>query len=250
MPHGRLELYNDGRMTHRLSNSEIERLGARLISEEGPAAQDLALLHELLGDYDMVLGDAVQRVRSVLDVAPTARIKNTGTILEKLNRYGGSWLKSIQDLAGMRIVGDFDRTGQDAIVDHLVDVFADEARKPKVVDRRAEPVQGYRAVHIIVFPERLPLEIQVRTRRQHEWAEFFEKLSDRFGRGIRYGEPPTRLSARGLDGAQVIAVAIAMADVIGQVETAEAAPDRSDLKNAFGGVDEVFANLRRFLELL
>jgi ppGpp synthetase/RelA/SpoT-type nucleotidyltranferase len=49
---------------------------------------------------------------------------------------------------------------------------------------------GYAAVHVIVFPEGTPIEIQIRTAWQHEWAELFEKLADLVGRGIRYGEPP------------------------------------------------------------
>jgi ppGpp synthetase/RelA/SpoT-type nucleotidyltranferase len=32
----------------------------------------------------------------------------------------------------------------------------------------------------------LPVEVQVRTSWQHEWAEFIEKVSDRIGRAIRY----------------------------------------------------------------
>jgi hypothetical protein len=58
------------------------------------------------------------------------------------------------------------------------------------VDRRIEPSQGYRAVHVIVYPDGVPVEIQVRTRWQHEWADMFEKLADLIGRGIRYGQPP------------------------------------------------------------
>ena len=157
-----------------------------------PDPKDLDALHGLLRGYGEVLSDAVTIVRARTGLAPTARVKNTGTILEKLDRYGGSWLKSIQDLAGMRIVGDFDRNRQDDMVTELVRVFEDAPRKPKVVDRRVEPVQGYRAVHVIVFPDSVPVEIQVRTRLQHEWAEIFEKLADRVGRGIRYGEAPAQ----------------------------------------------------------
>lgn len=46
---------------------------------------------------------------------------------------------------------------------------------------------------MIVFPKGIPIEIQVRTSWQHEWAELFEKLADRVGRGIRYGDLPKRL---------------------------------------------------------
>jgi hypothetical protein len=173
-----------------LSKSQIEKLGARLARDPQPSPEDLRALHELLVVYGDVLADAVTRVRLGLAVRPTARIKNTGTILEKLGRHGGSWLKSIQDLAGMRIVGDFDRGGQDQLVNRIVEVFRDEARPPKVIDRRAHPSHGYRAVHVVAFPDGIPVEIQVRTRWQHEWAELFEKLADRVGRDIRYGAPP------------------------------------------------------------
>ena len=79
------------------------------------------------------------------------------------------------------------------MVKQIVALFDDGSRVPKIVDRRAEPMHGYRAVHVIVFPEDAPIEIQVRTEWQHEWAEFFEKLADRIGRGIRYGEPPRKM---------------------------------------------------------
>ncbi len=92
----------------------------------------------------------------------------------------------------MRIVTRGDRRAQDAVVQQLVDAFDDDPRPPKVIDRRTAPVHGYRAVHVVVFPEGVPVEIQVRTSWQHEWAELFEKLADRVGRGLRYGEPPAR----------------------------------------------------------
>ncbi len=43
---------------------------------------------------------------------------------------------------------------------------------------------------MIAYPEGIPVEIQVRTKWQHEWADMFEKLADLIGREIRYGEPP------------------------------------------------------------
>ena len=179
-------------MAQALSKSQIDRLGERLVSDEKPADADLELLRQLLLVRSDQLDRVEARVRERLGIVPTSRVKNTETILEKLRRSGGSGLKSIQDLAGMRIVGAFDRRGQDDLVERLVALFTDSDRAPKVVDRRDEPMHGYRAVHVIVFPEGAPIEIQVRTEWQHEWAEFFEKLADTVGRGIRYGEPPTK----------------------------------------------------------
>jgi ppGpp synthetase/RelA/SpoT-type nucleotidyltranferase len=179
-----------------MTRSQIERLGVRLVRTDPPAADDVAALHDLLLSYGDALEEAVATVQQALSIAPSSRVKTTGTILEKLERYGGSWLKSIQDVAGMRIVGVFDRRGQDAVVAQVVELFSGGTRPPKIVDRRDEPSHGYRAVHVIVFVRSLPVEIQVRTQLQHEWADMFEKLADRIGRGIRYGEPPAHWLTR------------------------------------------------------
>ena len=187
----RFGLYNL-RVASPLSKSQVEQLGKRLVASGEPAHADLQLLHELLLSRSSALEVAIDRVRDHLQLAPTSRIKNTGTILEKLLRNGGSGLKSMQDLAGMRLVGTFDREGQDEITRQVSDLFGGEARAPKVIDRRVAPMHGYAAVHVVVFPGDAPIEIQIRTAWQHEWAELFEKLADLVGRGIRYGEAPRR----------------------------------------------------------
>lgn len=172
-----------------ISKSQITRLGERLVKSSEPSDEDLAALSQLLLAYDDTLACALEQVR-VAGFEPTSRVKNTGTILEKLTRHGGSWLKSMQDLAGMRVVIDGKRTDQDEAVGRIAQVFADGAREPKIMDRRSQPSEGYRAVHVIVYPDGIPVEVQVRTQWQHEWADMFEKLADLVGRGIRYGEPP------------------------------------------------------------
>jgi ppGpp synthetase/RelA/SpoT-type nucleotidyltranferase len=211
----------------RLSNAKMEQLGKRLIAAAEPAPGDRALLQEILLSRSAQLEIAIARVRGELDLSPTSRVKNTGTILEKLRRQGGWTLASMQDLAGMRIVGELTRGGQDEVVSRLCEVFADGSRQPRVIDRRERPMHGYRAVHVIVCPDGAPIEIQVRTEWQHEWAELFEKLADLVGRGIRYGEPPRvlvedasadpeQLSAA-LD--MVIDVVLKVSDAVALVET-------------------------------
>ncbi len=169
----------------------MEALGKRLVKRSSPASDDLKSLQELLLAFDEPLAIAVDLVRDQLGYEPTSRIKTTGTILDKLHRQGGSILKAMQDLAGMRIVSDCNRHEQDRIANKLMRLFAEFGPPlPKLVDRRTHPSHGYRAVHIIVYVDGAPVEIQVRTKLQHEWADLFEKLADRVGRGIRYGEPP------------------------------------------------------------
>ena len=57
-------------------------------------------------------------------------------------------------------------------------------------DLRVHPSHGYRAVHIIVRIDGLPIEIQVRTRLQDSWAQLSEVLSDKIERSLKYGGGP------------------------------------------------------------
>ena len=174
------------------SNKKVQRLGKRLVASATPDEADFDQLDLLLAAYDEALLSAATLVEERLDIRLTSRLKVTGTIIEKLHRHGGWFLPKMQDLAGIRIVGEFNRNGQDQLVEQLRDLFAsdDVDQSPEVVDRRKDPRQGYRAVHLVVHHIGLPVEIQVRTKWQHEWANMFEKMADLLGRGIRYGEPP------------------------------------------------------------
>lgn len=129
-------------------------------------------------------------------------------------------------------------------------------------------MHGYVAVHVIVFPGDAPIEIQIRTAWQHEWAELFEKLADLVGRGIRYGEPPRRAWSReefdalsatlqdvalASDRVRVAAVdhALSVAGLIAAFEEAEfLAPDPAALEEFRGGVEEGLANFRASVERL
>jgi ppGpp synthetase/RelA/SpoT-type nucleotidyltranferase len=44
-------------------------------------------------------------------------------------------------------------------------------------------------VHVVVSLDDVNVEVQVRTIGQHVWADLMERLADRLGREIRYGEP-------------------------------------------------------------
>jgi ppGpp synthetase/RelA/SpoT-type nucleotidyltranferase len=156
----------------------------------------------------------------------------------------------MQDLAGMRIVGEFDRRGQDEIVTQLRELFVDAPRQPRVIDRRTAPMHGYRAVHVIVFPDGAPIEIQVRTARQHEWAELFEKLADRAGRGIRYGQAPARLPTG--EETDVVAVSLDFADVLAQAEewVSRAEAEQTDTGDVREGVGQAFVKFRALIERL
>jgi hypothetical protein len=220
---GRSERYNHS-VTRPLSNSALECLGRRLVAGDQPQRVDIEQLHVLLGAYGPVLTSSVDRVAAKVGLVPSSRVKTTGTIVEKLRRNGGHTLSSIHDLAGMRLVVPGGRIEQDRVVEQIREVFVDGARMPKLIDRRVQPVQGYRAVHVIVYPDAYPIEVQVRTEWQHLWAEWFERLADQYGRGIRYGDPP---STGGDTAREMVDRLIQLADQISEAEEAGTSPPLS-----------------------
>jgi len=189
-----------------------------------------------------VLGSAVEVVSAKVGQVPSSRVKNTGTITEKLRRSGGHTLGSIHDLGGMRLVVSGGRVEQDRVAGQVKELFADEARAPRLIDRRVEPVYGYRALHVIVYPDGYPIEVQVRTEWQHLWAEWFERLADQYGRGIRYGELPVS----GGDNAQeMVDSLITLADQIAEAEESGGTPPLSAVALALADVIIEWLRTRR-----
>ncbi len=114
------------------------------------------------------------------------RTKTLVTLREKLTRMGGHQLPVIRDLVGLRIVGDMTLDDQDLVLLVAFAALGIAKHDVKVIDRRDVPAKGYRALHGEIALDGLKVEIQVRTSLQHEWAEVYEKMGDRFGRSIRY----------------------------------------------------------------
>ena len=172
----------------RLSNGEINRLGDRLRVSSVPDSVDLELLQTLRRDYDAALREAQARIAVELDglAVPTSRLKTVQTLVGKLRREVHMNLSQVQDVAGLRIVREMGVAEQSDLATRIAGLF-DES---KIIDRRTKPSFGYRAVHIIVKIDGLPVEVQVRTALQDRWAQIVERTADHWGRQIRYGQPP------------------------------------------------------------
>ena len=74
------------------SKNQVRKLGQRLRAEDVPSDDDLAMLEELLATYDEALNVVVSVIRDSLAIAPSQRLKNTGTIIEKLRRSSATHL--------------------------------------------------------------------------------------------------------------------------------------------------------------
>jgi hypothetical protein len=172
-----------------ISKNQLDKLGDRLRDADTPAESDLELLGDVLAVYDEALQRVSQRLRD-MGFAPTVRLKSASTLIDKLRRHRSSSLKTVQDLAGARIVIPGRLRDQDHARYQIIHAFEDDRFSPRIDDRRMTPSAGYRAVHVIVKQDGLPVEIQIRTELQNLWAQVFERLADVWGRTIRYGGDP------------------------------------------------------------
>lgn len=167
-----------------MSKSQVDRLGERL--RLGPIGetelQELSLYRER---FSSAYRTVAERVREGLGYVPTGRpAKSTSAIVEKLRRESIR-LSQIQDIAGLRLVVASVRD-QDEAVNRIREAFSSVT----VVDRRERPSNGYRAVHVVVSIDGFPVEVQVRTELQHQWAEVSEKLADMVDPSVKYGGGP------------------------------------------------------------
>jgi ppGpp synthetase/RelA/SpoT-type nucleotidyltranferase len=228
-----------------ISRTAFNRLGERLAASDDISDEDYALLERCLAAYDDVK-DAVRSRLAELGYEASARTKTTSTLVDKLRREKGAKLANVQDIAGCRITVEGTRLDQDAVVARISEAFAEARRQPKVIDRRERPSFGYRAVHVVVFVDGLPVEIQIRTQLQNLWAQLTERLGDVWGRAIRYGgeadEPDTVVWGQ-VTRAHVVALVAALSELIASIEHAgEWLANLGPLERAFD--DEVGAEYR------
>jgi len=166
------------------TKSQIDRLGERL-KAGGFSNDDLMALDDFRMSFATAYESVLRTVQGELHLEPTGRsAKSTSSIIEKLRRESIR-LTQMQDIAGCRIIL-LNRKEQDALVEQLRRIFT----MSSVVDRRRAPSHGYRAVHVVPMIAGKAVEIQVRTRFQHLWAELSERLSDVVDPGLKYGAGP------------------------------------------------------------
>ncbi len=164
-----------------LSKTQIDRLGDRL-RKGNLSDDDLQLLDHYRKSFGEAYAAVTNIIHSQLGLESSGRpAKSTSSIIEKLRRESIR-LSQIQDIAGSRIIVN-DIYKQEEITQSLKNVFP----AANTIDRRKTPSHGYRAVHLIINIDKKLVEIQIRTKLQHAWAELSEKLSDNCNPTIKYG---------------------------------------------------------------
>lgn len=171
--------------TSSLSKSQVDKLGERLKNAQQISEADLRLLDAYRQTFSSAYDFVMRSITAVAHLKPSGRdAKSTMAIIDKLKRESIR-LTQIQDIAGCRIVVD-NIKDQEELIKFLCYMF--QLGEDSIKDRRVYPSYGYRAVHLIIVIDKKPIEIQVRTKLQHIWAQISEMLSDRTGVGLKYGD--------------------------------------------------------------
>ena len=113
-----------------------------------------------------------------IDVEVSQRLKRLGTIYDKLTvRETGLDLSRMRDIGGCRVVTDNnDVSGVYELLEYAKKQWQSDVKR--VIDYVATPREsGYRAIHIEVNQDGYIIEVQLRTRVMHAWAETAESFS-------------------------------------------------------------------------
>lgn len=183
------------------SNGQLRKLGTCIREGTEPPAGTPSYDEVLLWYND--LATHVQRRIEAIDWRPllgdrlpevTSRPKTIDTLREKLIRQPHLALGRIQDIAGVRFEADMTLSEQDAVAVAIAGAL-DHEYPDCAKDMRKDAHSGYRAVHLWLRISR-PVEVQIRTHLQGEWANMYEAAGDLFGRDIRYDVLPSEPAAR------------------------------------------------------
>ena len=123
------------------------------------------------------------------------RLKRRPQILRKLTRLHVR-LSQLQDIAGVRIILESNQD-VDAIASYLLHTVGDQSGICMVRDvdyrDKGRDDSGYRARHLVLQKDGYKIELQLRSRIQHYWAETIERTSVVYGHFLKEMEGDQRV---------------------------------------------------------
>lgn len=200
--------------------SELQVLAAWRSQFQGPlVSTDMSLRSAVATVTGIPWGRGVVKQRFKRQEQIVAKLVRSQTRLSKMEDIGGC-RAILPDLASVRAVAD--RIRHHAAT---VDVVAED-------DYVERPRQGgYRALHLHCLRDGVPVEIQLRTRLQHEWAERVEQWDGSTGHDIKHESGPD----------EVVSAFRKMSDAMAESETDSLTPIWATLMN-----EQALDDLRRW----
>lgn len=127
--------------------------------------------------------------RAGAEILIAQRLKRLPRIVEKLYRQPRMRLSQMQDVGGCRAILPSERA--------VRDVLAGIRRNWDIItidDYITEPkTDGYRGIHVIARKSDVPIEVQLRTTGQQDWADEVERIDGRVAYAVKDGEGPENI---------------------------------------------------------
>lgn len=187
-----------------ISKARIDKAGTALANPPIPETMEYLELEEVFDLYRAKHLEPLTRTTAAIQTWLTGyggsyyiaqRLKRKPQISRKLRRLS-TRLTQLQDIGGLRII-----VSNNAAVDELNSYLdaqianSTQMRTLRTTDYREKgrDVTGYRALHKIMIRDGVTLEIQIRSRIQHYWAENIEKTSIIANTHLKESEGPREI---------------------------------------------------------
>lgn len=182
-----------------LTKSKIDRAGFALAKDKFRDAEEMIELEDVFDEYRKShlepLSETTLELQKWLneyghDYYIAQRLKRKPQIARKLNRLSVR-LTQLQDIGGCRIILEKNELVEQAIdfLKKKIDSTTDLSLT-RITDyrERGRDITGYRSVHLLLERGGRKLELQLRSRIQHYWAESIERTSVIYGHHLKEGE--------------------------------------------------------------
>lgn len=185
-------------MQNKYSKAKIDKAGKNLRDNQSVAEnnnEDMSILNFWREEHLKPLTDVTQKLVEWLNGCTiyniNLRLKRRPQIIKKLKRKPNMRLTQMRDIGGCRAI--FESNNQ---LDEAREIICEKAKRSKfmkIVDiadyrKLGRSESGYRALHITVERNGYKIEIQLRTKVQHFWAEAIERTSILCGSSLKEGE--------------------------------------------------------------
>lgn len=181
------------------SKSKIDRSGLALARNQYRSDDEYIELEDIFDDYRKrhlePLSETTMELQNWLTGYSDSyyiaqRLKRKPQIIRKLRRLNVR-LSQLQDVGGSRIIV-HNNSEIDKLIKHINGNIGrhQNFKINRITDYRdkGRDDTGYRAVHLLIERNKLSLELQIRSRVQHYWAESIERTSVIYGYHLKEGE--------------------------------------------------------------
>jgi ppGpp synthetase/RelA/SpoT-type nucleotidyltranferase len=182
-----------------LAKSKIDKAGLSLAKDSFRNVEEMVELEDVFDEYRKShlepLSETTLELQAWLneyghDYYIAQRLKRKPQIIRKLKRLSVR-LTQLQDIGGCRIIVE-----RNDLVDQIISFLREKISKSgylkisRVTDYRVQgrDVTGYRSVHLLLEQSGRKLELQLRSRIQHYWAESIERTSVIYGHHLKESE--------------------------------------------------------------